>query len=443
MKACNRVMKNRRIYAAVFLFIAAIPFSISPSFAAEFRTGDAGGIIGIRILAPLNNESAYGSGIDFAGICIGAGGCDMLSVYTLTWFSSRDGVIGNGLTFSTQSLSVGDHIIEFRASNGAQTFSDTMPMTIKEVPLTANIDSANPEGFYSEGNEISLEANAFGGRRPYTYSWKIGNGYAGSETAISKTLPPGRYEVELSVRDSAGSEAKSYCSLDIAARTAIQDQPMAVYIESPTRSQVFKDSSEIPFRAGVSGGKQPYTYVWTTDDGKVIGLGYDFSAKNVSKGGHRMIKVQVKVIDSTGSTATDETEIVIEPLCVRDGVCSRDENYTNCPEDCEGAKDRFCDGVRDGVCDPDCNRTDDPDCVCNKNGVCEQGLEDYMNCPDDCLPGSMDDYCDKTKDGVCDPDCKKGEDPDCNTDYTNYFILAVFVLVIIVVYAKYIRNRTT
>ncbi|AMM41862.1 protein containing DUF333 [Candidatus Desulfofervidus auxilii] len=45
------------------------------------------------------------------------------------------------------------------------------------------------------------------------------------------------------------------------------------------------------------------------------------------------------------------------------------------------------------------------------DGTC--GLpENYANCPEDCPSGGWDGYCDKVKDGIIDPDCKEGEDPD-------------------------------
>jgi len=38
--------------------------------------------------------------------------------------------------------------------------------------------------------------------------------------------------------------------------------------------------------------------------------------------------------------------------------------------------------------------------------------ENYGSCPQDCPSGGIDDYCDKVKDGIVDPDCEEGEDPD-------------------------------
>jgi rhodanese-related sulfurtransferase len=57
------------------------------------------------------------------------------------------------------------------------------------------------------------------------------------------------------------------------------------------------------------------------------------------------------------------SEIVVETEKCGDGDCGAHENYFTCPEDCpSGAADYYCDGVSDGICDPDCTVGTDPDC---------------------------------------------------------------------------------
>lgn len=50
--------------------------------------------------------------------------------------------------------------------------------------------------------------------------------------------------------------------------------------------------------------------------------------------------------------------------------------------------------------------------LCDKNFIC-QGYENYLSCPLDCPLAASDEYCVNKKDGVCDPDCLTGADPDC------------------------------
>ncbi|MBN1502435.1 hypothetical protein JW930_02745 [Candidatus Woesearchaeota archaeon] len=49
------------------------------------------------------------------------------------------------------------------------------------------------------------------------------------------------------------------------------------------------------------------------------------------------------------------------------------------------------------------------DMICEKN-------ENYLVCPQDCISGVKDNYCNNARDRVCDPDCYGG-DPDCSTTY--------------------------
>lgn len=72
-------------------------------------------------------------------------------------------------------------------------------------------------------------------------------------------------------------------------------------------------------------------------------------------------------------------------------VCnySKGENYAACPQDCvSGGRDEYCDRLLDGVCDPDCTNTSDPDCQVNSSGRCGNGVceppESPVNCPLDC-----------------------------------------------------------
>ncbi|MCF7862148.1 DUF333 domain-containing protein [Candidatus Woesearchaeota archaeon] len=64
---------------------------------------------------------------------------------------------------------------------------------------------------------------------------------------------------------------------------------------------------------------------------------------------------------------------VIEEIC-GDGICIRDENHGNCPQDCkQSMRDYYCEPIDDGLCDQDCiileNQGIDKDCPVQKPGV--------------------------------------------------------------------------
>jgi hypothetical protein len=51
---------------------------------------------------------------------------------------------------------------------------------------------------------------------------------------------------------------------------------------------------------------------------------------------------------------------------------------------------------------------------CNSDGICDKNIhENYKNCPQDCISGNEDSWCDGQKDGKCDPDCLAHLDKDC------------------------------
>jgi hypothetical protein len=46
-----------------------------------------------------------------------------------------------------------------------------------------------------------------------------------------------------------------------------------------------------------------------------------------------------------------------------DKICQKHESFESCPADCtSGDKDEYCDRLREGICDPDCFLALDPDC---------------------------------------------------------------------------------
>ncbi|MFH1544843.1 MAG: LamG-like jellyroll fold domain-containing protein [archaeon] len=47
---------------------------------------------------------------------------------------------------------------------------------------------------------------------------------------------------------------------------------------------------------------------------------------------------------------------------------------------------------KNGECNEDCNRTEDPDCLCIENGICETEFENTENCPADCEEMPIDYY---------------------------------------------------
>lgn len=146
----------------------------------------------------------------------------------------------------------------------------------------------------------------------------------------------------------------------------------------------------------------------------------------------------------------------LNEFCNENGRCETKlgENYANCSSDCgPGSEDGYCSGEKDGICDPDCDADQDPDCAvektlgkeCNENGECEPDKgENYKYCSEDCPSGSQDGYCDGVEEGICDPDCTIGKDPDCVEEGEGGISLWMYgaLAIVVVILLAIIFSRT-
>jgi hypothetical protein len=438
-------MKNRKKVLGMML-IAAL---ICSAYAGCSGCGQAGNDTVIidntpraKILLPGDKEFFEGATINFAGLFTGQDTCGSRCVYA--WYSSRDGLLGGGLSIYRNNLSVGLHLIEFRYTDGSGgVWTATKNLTIKPVALSAKVASPRPEQFYRLQDNIPFEASVKGGVPPYTYSWRLDDKVIGNERYLEMRVPEGTHKVRLEVKDSANAYIGVDRSLWVEKPADIVIMPLKVSIDKPKDRQIFKEGNILEFEASVGGGIPPYTYKWVSNIDGPIGKEKEIYYGNLTKGTNGSNTVTLTVSDSTGFTASGIVTLTIKPVCNNDGTCYSGENNQNCPNDCPtGSKDGICDKIKDGRCDPDCKWLEDPDCVCNKNRKCDLGVETYANCPQDCISGSQDGICDKIKDGRCDPDCRNGEDQDCTKgDDAKYFLLVLLVAAIFFIYLRFIRSR--
>jgi len=79
---------------------------------------------------------------------------------------------------------------------------------------------------------------------------------------------------------------------------------------------------------------------------------------SVSKTGFKPLKI----VESF-AVIEKNVDIVSASRCNADSICDADENYQTCPQDClSGGEDGYCDMQSDGRCDPDCGESEDVDC---------------------------------------------------------------------------------
>lgn len=438
-------MKNRKIILGMML-VASL---IGSAYAACSNCGQAANDTVIfdntpraKILLPGDKEFFEGTSINFAGLFTGQDTCGSRCVYA--WYSNRDGLLGSGLSIYRSNLSVGLHLIEFRYTDGSGgMWTATKNLTIKPVALSAKIASPRPEQFYRLQDNIPFEASVKGGVPPYIYSWRLDDKVIGSDRYLEMGVPEGTHKVRLEVKDAANAYVGVDRTLWVEKPADIVIMPLKVSMKKPKEGQITKEGYMLQFEASAEGGTAPYTYKWVSDIDGEISKEKTYYYDNLSKGANNTNTITLSVSDSKGFVASAKATVQVKPVCDNNGVCYNSENYKNCPNDCPtGSKDGICDMIKDARCDPDCKWQEDPDCVCNRNGKCDLGVENYANCPQDCISGSQDGICDKIKDGRCDPDCSKGEDPDCsNGDDAKYFLLVLLVAAIFFVYLRFIRRR--
>jgi len=349
--------------------------------------------------------------------------------YNYLWKSNKDGILGRKRFISLKNLSLGIHNIVLKVSRDSKEATDSISIRIIPKPLQVKIKSPLAETTYKENQPINFSAQVTGGIEPYTYEWLSDNIIIGNEKIFSARLPLGLHKITLIVKDRNNNMKKHSVYIFI---EHSKEPPLSVSIASPRSDELYTEGDSINLIASLSGGREPYNYQWTLDGKKIEKI------ESISPGKH---EIALEVIDANRVMERASIEIFVREICNKDGICDPRENYENCPEDCpSGSGDGYCDGLQDLVCDPDCSRSEDVDCFCNRDGTCEVKMENYLNCPQDCPSGSLDNYCDGLKDDICDPDCKEGEDPDCGIRYPDYMLLLIMLIIIVIVYLRFIRR---
>ncbi len=91
---------------------------------------------------------------------------------------------------------------------------------------------------------------------------------------------------------------------------SVSTGPLSVKITSLKPGEIFSDGKDVLFDSEVKGGKEPYTYKWTSNINGVMSTGKSFTRKfsEIGKGEHTII---LKITDATGSTAEGSVDIYV------------------------------------------------------------------------------------------------------------------------------------
>src|SRR5918996_1664414 len=131
--------------------------------------------------------------------------------------------------------------------------------------LTAEIISNGTEGVAPATFEF--QANLTGGTEPYAISWNFGDGSEESDeqTVLHTFEEAGIYNVVLTITDENGEEASDNLEITVNEPSPTIAEPLTVGIISNSTEGVAPATFE--FQANLTGGTEPYTYLWDFGDG--------------------------------------------------------------------------------------------------------------------------------------------------------------------------------
>src|SRR5919106_1442905 len=161
-------------------------------------------------------------------------------------------------------------VLTITDENGEEA-SDNLEITVNEPsptiaePLTVGIISNSTEGVAPATFEF--QANLTGGTEPYTYLWDFGDGSEESDeqSALQRFVGAGIYNVVLTITDENGEEASDNLEITVDEPSPTIAEPLTVGIISNSTEGVAPATFE--FQANLTGGTEPYTYLWDFDDG--------------------------------------------------------------------------------------------------------------------------------------------------------------------------------
>src|SRR5919109_455329 len=153
----------------------------------------------------------------------------------------------------------------------ANATEDIVNETITQAPelFTAEIISNGTEGVAPATFEF--EANITGGTEPYTYIWNFSDGSEESDedeqTVLHTFDEAGTYNVTLTATDTDNQNASD--SIEI----SVEEPPSPTTITEPLTAEIISNGTEgvapatFEFEANITGGTEPYTYIWNFSDG--------------------------------------------------------------------------------------------------------------------------------------------------------------------------------
>jgi YD repeat-containing protein len=193
---------------------------------AQLKTGAANTLPTVSITVPANDAVfTAGDNITFTGTATDTEDGDLGS--SLQWSSDVDGVLGTGVSVSTTSLSVNNHIITASVTDSGNltgTATINLTVTAANTPPTVSIVAPADGSTHLQGDNITFTGTATDaedGDLSATIQWTSSlDGSLGSGASISTTtLSVGSHVITASATDSNSEVADDTINISVADTT--------------------------------------------------------------------------------------------------------------------------------------------------------------------------------------------------------------------------------
>ena len=280
----------------------------------------------VSILSPLDNAAfTSGNQVSFISRVTIASG---LTLSSIRWTSSRDGVLSTSQNFNTTSLSIGTHTITVTATDSSgQTGSASITVVINPVvippanPVVQILSPVNGANFTS-GNPISFQSRTTvaAGQSLASVAWTSSRDgiLSTSQNFTSSALSVGTHTITFTATDSSGRTGSASITVNVNPVIIPPGAPVVV-ITSPADNSSFIIGSLIQFRSTitVTPGSSVSSMRWTSSRDGILSTSQNFNWTGLSLGTHI---ITFAATDSAGRTGSASITVNVNPVVIPPGA---------------------------------------------------------------------------------------------------------------------------
>jgi hypothetical protein len=226
---------------------------------------------------------------------------------SLTWTSSRDGVLGTGSPLTVSMLGSGAHTITASVADHLGTARSASIDLVVDAPPTISVTTPPDGASLMPGTPVTLAAaaaDAEDGDLGARVRWSSDrSGPLGTGSPLTVTLVPGLHAIRAEVTDGAGQSASAAVSVMVNA-------PPVIAILAPAENALVSAGTELALLASASDaedGDLGTAVSWTSDLDGLLGTGAGLTVA-LSQGVHVLF---ASVADSRGAAATATRQVVV------------------------------------------------------------------------------------------------------------------------------------